>query len=355
MTDLFTADEIEALDAWLADNVPALGDGVLETGFVAGGTTNVIVRLSRGGRELILRKSPKLAPPASAKSIQREATVLKGLGGSRVPHPGFHAYCDDPAVVGGPFYVMDLVDGWAADLHPVTNKMSFRENFQGGDLSNLAYAMMDGIIEMANLDYVAAGLEGFGKPDKFLERQVDRWGSQLASYPTRYPGYEVRDLPGLTYVADWLRANIPTTGKVGLMHGDYGMSNVLFANQPPSRLAAIIDWETATIGDPMMDVAGYVSQLRRVNGQGQERSYLPDPSLFPTFEEALAYFGERTGRDVSCIDYYLILAKYRMACIIEYKVAEATVGISSPEKGARFDGLVRGLLTEAETLARAAG
>ncbi|RYY25918.1 MAG: phosphotransferase family protein [Sphingomonadales bacterium] len=338
----------------MTGHVPVLGEGALEASFVTGGTTNVVVKLTRGGHRVVLRKAPAMAPPASAKSIQREATVLKGLGGSRVPHPRFHGYCDDASVAGGPFYVMDMVDGWAADLDPVTNQMSFRENFIGGDLHYLAYAMVDGIIEMANFDYAAAGLEGYGKPDKFLERQVDRWGSQLASYPTRYPGFESRDLPGLSYIADWLRANIPGTGRSGLMHGDYGMSNVMFANRPPARLAAIIDWETSTIGDPMMDLASYVGQLRRGKGPQPARSYL-DPALFPWFEDALDYFGEKTGRDVSCIDYYQILAKYRMACIIEYKVAEAAVGLAPPEKGVRFDGLVRGLLTEAETLARAAG
>jgi aminoglycoside phosphotransferase (APT) family kinase protein len=354
MSDLFTPAQFEALDAWLAAHVPALGEGTLAASFVTGGTTNVVVRLTRGGHRVVLRKAPAMAPPASAKAIEREATVLRGLGGSRVPHPRFHGFCGDAEVAGGPFYIMDLVDGWAADLSPVDNQMRFPDSFAGGDLHYLAYAMVDGIVEMANFDYVAAGLEGYGKPDKFLERQVDRWGSQLASYPERYPGFESRDLPGLAYVADWLRANLPDTGRAGLMHGDYAMNNVLFANRPPARLAAIIDWETSTIGDPLMDLAAYCGQLRRRNGPQPASPYL-DPALFPYFEDAVDWFAERTGYDVSQIDYYQILAKYRMACIIEYKVAEAAVGLAPPEKGVRFDGLVRGLLSEAENLARAAG
>lgn len=354
MTDRFTPEQFAALDRWLAAQVPLLGEGPLAASLVAGGTSNVVVKLTRGGHAVVLRKAPEQAPPASAKAIRREATVLAALAGSRVPHPRFHGYCEDAAVAGGPFYVMELVDGWAADLSPVDNQMRFPERFAGGDLHSLGYAMVDGIVEMANLDHVAAGLGGYGRPDAFLERQVDRWGSQLAGYPARYPGFEGRDLPGLAYVADWLRANVPGTSRPGLMHGDYAMNNVMFAHRPPARLAAIIDWETATIGDPLMDLAGYCGNLRRRAGPQPARPYI-DPALFPWFEDAIDYFAERTGRDVSAIDYYLILAKYRMACIIEYKVAEAAIGLAPPEKGERFDGLVRGLLSEAEALARAAG
>lgn len=350
----FTPEEHERLDVWLAEHISALGEGPLDMRFITGGTSNVVMRLSRGGLALVLRKAPKQAPPASGKAIQREATVLRGLSGSDVPHPRFHGYCDDPTVAGGPFYVMDLVDGWAADLS-VENRMSFRAPFDhGADRHYLAYAMVDGIARMANFDYVAAGLQDYGKPDRFLERQVDRWGGQLASYPQRYPGFESRSLPSLAYVADWLRANVPSTGRPGLMHGDYAMNNVMFAHRPPARLAAIIDWETSTIGDPLMDLASYGSQLRRREGPQPERPYL-DPAHFPFFEDAVDWFAQATGRDVSAIDYYTILSKYRMACICEYKVAEASVGLAPKEKGVRFDGIVRSLLSEAETLARACG
>lgn len=351
----FTPQQIDALGDWLGAHLSALGNGPLNVATVAGGTSNVVVRLDRAAdMAVILRKAPEQAPPASAKAIEREATVLNALSGSRVPHPTFHGYCADPEVLGGPFYVMDVVDGWAADLSPNDNRMRFPATFCGSDLHYLAYAMVDGIVEMANFDYAAAGLAAYGKPENFLDRQVDRWRSQLASYPSRYPGFESRDLPGLTYVADWLRANLHTTGQPGLMHGDYAMNNVMFANRPPARLAAIIDWETSTIGDPLMDLAAYCGNLRRRSGPQPASPYI-DPALFPWFEDAVDYFAEKTGRDVSRIDYYQILAKYRMACILEYKVAEAVVGLAPPEKGARFDALVRGLLTEAECLARAAG
>ena len=353
----FSAEHTALLDEWLQANVAGLGDGPLTLTSVGGGTSNVIVRLERGkgnGTALILRKAPDMAPPASGKAIQREATVLGALKGTRVPHPEFHAYCDDPQVLGGPFYVMEQVEGWPGDLSPITDKMSFNPAFTGRDLFDLGFATVEGIVEMANLDYQAVGLGSFGRPDRFLERQVERWRGQLDSYPQRYPGYEKRELAGLDYVSDWLAENVPSTGRPGLMHGDYGMSNVLYANDPPARLAAIIDWETATIGDPMLDLAGYVGQLRRRSGIQPRRPYL-DPAQFPDFEDAIALFADKTGRDVTTIDYYLVLQKFRMACILEYKVAEAAVGIAPADKGRRFDTYVHTLLGEAVEIARAKG
>jgi len=352
----FSADELARLDAWLAAEVPCLGEGALAAEFISGGTSNVVLRLTRARMAeqgpLVLRMGPVNAPPASEKAITREATVLRALGGSRVPHPRFHAACEDPEVLGRPFYIMDLVDGWAAELSPVTDLMSYNPDFTGPDLHYLGHAMIEGIVEMANFDW-RAKLPTFGKPEGFLERQVRRWRGQLDSYPARYPGYEPRDLPGLDYVSDWLAANVPDTGRPGLMHADYAMSNVLFAWRPPARLAAIIDWETATIGDPLLDLAAYAGQLRRRHGLQPARPYL-DPAQFPWFEDVIDYFSEKTCRTVSQINYYLVLQKFRAACMIEYKVAEAVTGIAPPEKGRRFDKLVRGLLAEAEQIARAA-
>lgn len=354
MQDIFTSSERETLDAWLKANVPHLGDGPLETTFITGGSSNIVVKLARGGAAVVLRKAPLNAPPASGKAIQREATVLKALAGSTVPHPTFYGYCDDASVAGGPFYIMDMVDGWAATITP-KDVTEYPDRFASGpDQHYLGYAMTDGMIEMANFDYLAGGLAGYGKPDNFLARQVDRWRGQLAGYPDRYPGYESRALPGLDYVSDWLTANVFDGGKPGLMHGDYALNNVLFANNPPSRLVAIIDWETSTIGDPLMDLAAFAQSLRRRDGRPVKNSYFEN-ERFPLYEDITEYYASETGRDVSNLDYYIILYKFRMACICEYKVAEAVVGLAPKEKGVRFDGLVRNLLLDAEDMARAFG
>lgn len=354
MESIFDDEQRCALDRWLGEKVPQLGEGALHTSLITGGSSNIVVRLDRGNAAVVLRKAPAQAPPASARAIEREATVLRALGGSDVPHPQFHGFSGDAAIVGGPFYVMDLVDGWAATITP-QNTTIFDDRFAAGpDQHYLGYAMVDGMIAMANLDYKSAGLGEYGKPQRYLDRQVERWMGQLASYPERYPGFHTRDLPGLDHVADWLARNVPDTGQPGLMHGDYALNNVLFENRPPSRLAAIIDWETSTIGDPLMDLAGFAQNLRRSGREMRQSSYF-DNANFPRFEDVTAYYSERTGRDVANLDYYIVLFKFRMACILEYKVAEAMVGLANKDKGRRFDALVRQLLTEAEELTRAIG
>jgi aminoglycoside phosphotransferase (APT) family kinase protein len=338
---------------WLDENVPELGDGPLEMDLITGGSTNLIIRLDRGQAPLVLRSPPLVASPQGAKTIEREATVLRALQGSRVPHPGFHVYHPDSDVIGVPFYVMEAVDGWAATITE-QNETLYPPQFDGGaDQHYLGYAMIDGLIAMANLDYEAVGLGTFGKPERFLDRQVDRWLGQLDTYPKRYPKYQPRQLDGLDYVSAWLRDNVPNESPPGLMHGDYALNNVLFHHSPPARLIAIIDWETATIGDPLLDLAAFTQSLRTGDAGDTERSYF-DAANFPHRQDALAYYAEGTGRDLSAMDYYYVLTRFRAACMIEYKVAEAIQGLSPKAKGDRFDALVRGLLLDAQALARAA-
>lgn len=336
-----------ALERWLDEHLPELGDGPLTVSKISGGSTNLVLRLQRDGEPLVARMPPLEGTPQGAKTLHREATVLAALAGSTVPHPRLHAYCESDAVIGVPFYVMDLVDGWAATITE-RNETIFAPRFASGpDHHYLGYAMIDGLAEMANLDYEAAGLGSYGKPEGFLERQPDRWLAQVESYETRYPKYDVRRLYdlGLERVADWLRDNVPSSSRPGLMHADYAVNNVLFAHRPPARLVAIVDWETSTIGDPLMDVVGFTSVLPSTTRPNEGGTFRYDG--FPTREDALAYYSDRTGRSIDAIDYYDVLYKFRVACMIEYKVAESVQGLSSPEKGARFAEITRRSLEDA--------
>jgi aminoglycoside phosphotransferase (APT) family kinase protein len=346
--------DVAALAGWLDEHLPGLGDGPLQVSLVSGGTTNLILALDRGGPRAIFRSPPSVGSPEGARTIRREATVIRALTGTAVPAPEFLGYCGDEGVLGMPFYVMGLVDGWAATM-TTGNEMIYPPGFDAGpDQHYLGWAMTDGLVAMANLDWEAAGLSGFGKPDGFLARQPDRWLGQVAGYSKRYPKYAQRDLPGMHYVADWLRDNIPSGSRPGLIHADYAPNNVLFTHRPPARLAAIIDWETATIGDPLLDLAAFATNLiTEQEDDGAVRYFAP--GRFPAREDVITYYGEQTGRDVSEIGYYYVLGKWRTACMIEYKVAEAVQGLSSKAKGDRFDGLVRRLLLDSADLARALG
>ena len=342
------------LTAWLDANIPALGNGPLVTRKIHGGTSNVILSLNRGGDTLILRRPPAVPPPGSAKSVLREARVLTALNGTTVPHPVCHGSCADADVIGAPFYVMDLVEGWPADL--TDGRIHDRPPFDTPPhASEVPFAMVDGLIALANVDYQAVGLEDFGRPDNFLERQVDRWEGQIKSYKQLYD-FEWRELPGFALARDWLRANKPADFRPGIIHGDVGTPNALFAFDPPCRLTALIDWELSTIADPLLDLAWFCNGIRDDRFPG----HVPEKALYnvmdwPTRQELMAHYAAGTGRSMASFDYYLILAMFKGGCILEYKVAQAAKGILSAETGRFFDRLVRGNFAEAEKLIRLIG
>jgi aminoglycoside phosphotransferase (APT) family kinase protein len=342
------------LATWLDEHIPELGAGPLQTQTIHGGTSNVIVSLDRGGDAMILRRPPAVPPPNSEKTVMREARVLAALNGTAVPHPHCYGQCSDPAVIGAPFYVMELVKGWAAELR--NGHIYHRAPFDEAPYEyGIAYAMVDGLIALANVDYKTVGLEGYGKPDNFLERQVDRWAGQLNSYEKLY-GCQGRDLPGYSVAEAWLRQNVPASYPVGIMHGDVGTPNALFADGPPARLNALIDWELSTIGDPLLDLGWMCSGLR----DERDPAYVPAKALYnvanlPTRQELARYYAAGTGRDVSNFDYYLVLALFKAGCLLEYKVAQANAGMLPKETGELFTHLVLGNFADAERLVRGMG
>ncbi|WP_226019021.1 phosphotransferase family protein [Novosphingobium sp. FKTRR1] len=342
------------LTSWLDAHVPELGAGPLAVTQLHGGTSNVILMLNRGDMDMVLRRPPPIAPPGAEKGVLREARVLTALRSTSVPHPRCWGACADPEVIGAPFYVMDRVEGWAAELRD--ERIYHRAPFDRAPCEyGIGYAMVDGLIALANVDYKAVGLEGFGKPGNFLERQVDRWEGQIRSYPERY-GSAWRELPGFAYARDWLRANVPDDFRAGIIHGDVGTPNALFAFDRPARLTALIDWELSTIGDPLIDLAWFTGRLRDEDHPdviGEATLYAVEN--FPTRQELARYYAAGTGRDLACFDYYCVLAAYKSGCILEYKVAQSSAGILPPEAGRFFDKLVHAAFARAETLARKAG
>lgn len=352
--DLSDLVNIPRLTDWLDEQVPALGDGPLTVDKIHGGTSNVILSLNRGSQSMILRRPPVVPPPGTEKSIMREARVLAALNGTDVPHPHCHGSCADPAVIGAPFYVMDLVDGWAAELRG--GRIYNRAPFDKPPLAaGIAYAMVDGLISLAKVDYQAVGLSDFGRADNYLERQVDRWEGQIKSYKQLYD-HEWRDLPGYVLTRDWLRTNIPDDFTPGIIHGDVGTPNALFAFDEPARLTALIDWELSTIGDPLIDLAWFTNKLRdEANPNRIDPDALYPIADFPTRQELARYYAAGTGRDLGNFDYYAVLALFKGGCILEYKVAQAGKGILSAETGRFFDRLVRGNFARAEEIIRSLG
>jgi aminoglycoside phosphotransferase (APT) family kinase protein len=315
----------EALEPYLDIHAPQLGSGPLQATLLQGGISNAVFRITRGADAVVLRRPPKVPRPDSERVIQREATVLKALNGSDVPRPAFIAYCEEKAVIGAPFYLMQFIDGWRWNSPqtppPYTDKKS-------PAYFNLAYALLSGTEKLHLVDYKAVGLEGFAKPENFLERQVDRWLAQLESYKAN-DGYAGRMIAGLDYVADYLRANRPQTAHVGIIHGDYSFANSLYHHGEPPRLAAMIDWELCTLGDTMLDLGSVLYGFRSMGDRSPAVGFY-GPEDFPFREDLAAHYAEATGRSVAQLDYYVVLAIFKLAAIMEGHVARSLAGKSDP-------------------------
>ena len=337
---------IGPLTGWLDAHVPELGTGPLQTAILSGGTSNVVLTLNRGDRRMVLRRPPTVPPPGSEKGVLREARILTALNATDVPHPHCHAACEDAGVIGAPFYVMEMVDGWAPNLRdekihnaPPFDKMPY--------VYGIPFALVDGLIKLANVDHEAIGLGDFGKPGRFLERQVDRWAGQLASYADKYEGYDGRSFTGYAETEEWLRVNVPATEVRGIIHGDVGTPNMMFHHGPPPRLAAMIDWELSTIGDPMIDIGWFTGGLRDEDDPGKAfPTALQDPALFPTKQELARFYCAGTGRDIADFAYMSVLAKFKSGCLLEYKVASAAAGHLPADVGRFFARIVDNCFAE---------
>lgn len=341
--------DVPRFEAWADRHVPRLGHGPLDLRFLTGGSSNAVYSVSRGGDTGVLRRPPRVPRPDSAKILGREARVLRALNGTGVPAPEMWGWCPDSDVIGSPFYVMSFVDGWTPN-----GDAPFPEPFEraGPERAGMAFELVRGIADLACVDYHAVGLSDFGKAGNFLARQVDRWRGQLAMYHDT-EGYAGRRLPGYDYVADWLSANTPESPRIGIIHGDYGFPNTLFSRTTPCRLAAMIDWELSTIGDPLLDLGWTIHCFAPRDPAGvPPPANLFDPSFYPSREDLAEAYHEQTGLPIDRIDYYMILAQFKLATLLERKYAEALVGRASKAYGEFFGQLTLDLLVCAEQLAR---
>jgi aminoglycoside phosphotransferase (APT) family kinase protein len=298
----------EALGRWM-DSVGLPGSGTPELAFVAGGSQNEIFEVTRGDLHAALRMPPKTAPESRDDGIIREWRIIEALTGTDVPHTPAIAACTDKDVLGRSFYLMGFVDGWS----PITMD-DWPEPFKS-DLSQrreLAFELVDAIARLGNVDWRAKGLQDLGRPDGFHERQVDRWTAFLE----RIKG---REVPGFDEAAAWLRAHKPIDFTPGLMHGDYQFANVMYEHGGPARMAAIVDWEMGTVGDPKLDL-GWVVQSWPTDQEladGVEGGGYVDMNGMPTYDEVLARYSASSGRQVDDMDYYVILAKWKLAVVLE--------------------------------------
>ena len=328
----------EPLEAFLDGH--GIGTGPVDARPVGEGHSNVTFVVTRGGAEVVLRRPPRGPLPPSAHDVLREARVIGALSG-RARVPGVLAVCADETVIGAPFFVMDKVDG-----HVVTSEIP-AELDTPEDRRRMGEGLVDALVEVHGVDWRAVGLEGFGKPTGYLERQLRRFGGLWEHNKTR-------EMDAVERVGGWLRDNLPESGAATIVHGDFRLGNVMYAPAPPAELVAIFDWEMATIGDPLADL-GYLCTLWTDADDPDlgmfELSAVTRQEGFPRRAELLARYEERSGRSMTDIRWYQTLALWKSVVFMEGNYKRAVSGATDDPFLKTFgDGVVQ-LAERAEEIA----
>ncbi|ORB65547.1 acyl-CoA dehydrogenase [Mycolicibacterium tusciae] len=306
--------DVQRLSRWL-DSQHVVGEGELaELSQLAGGSQNALYVIQRGGSRMVMRMPGERADDKRLNELRREIRLVRALAGTDVPHAELIAADESGEVFGKPFYVMAEVDGWSPMdggwAPPFDTDLEARRG--------LAFQLIEGAAKLARVDWRGQGLEGFGRPEGFHDRQVDRWLSFLK-------GFQVRDLPGLDVATEWLQANRPEHFTPGIMHGDYQFANVMYAHGSPARLAALVDWEMTTIGDPLLDLAWAV--LGYDGDEPKTDFYLPMEGM-PPRSDLLEHYEKISGLPTDNLDYYLVLANFKIGVVLERTYAR---NVASPD------------------------
>jgi aminoglycoside phosphotransferase (APT) family kinase protein len=321
------------LEAFL--DARGLVSGRLDAEPVGEGHSNVTYLISRAGGAWVLRRPPRPPLPPSAHDVLREARLLSAVQDAGVRTPRVLAACDDERVIGAPFYVMERVDGdvLTSDVPAALDDEASR--------ARIGEELVDALVEVHAVDWLACGLEGYGKPTGYLDRQLRRFGGLWEHNRTR-------ELPVLDRVTAWLGEHKPDSGEATIVHGDYRLGNTMFAPGAPARLAAIFDWELATIGDPLADV-GYLVATWAQPGDAEDAlfglSSVTRRPGFPTREQLIARYEERSGRSMSDVRWYMTLALWKSAVFLEGSYKRRLAGTTDD---AFFDRLETGVPAIAE-------
>jgi aminoglycoside phosphotransferase (APT) family kinase protein len=314
----------ENVSRFFRENVPG-GDCELSFEQISGGRSNITYLVRGGGAEWVLRRPPLGHVLPTAHDMAREYRVLSGLRDTDVPVPRTYALCEDAAVNDMPFYVMEYCPGVIlADEIPPGYAESEDER------RRISLSMIRTLVVLHDVDYAAVGLSEFGHPEGYVERQVRRWAQQWDRSKTD-------ELPEIEELARRLKAALPKSPAASIVHGDYRIGNMALAPDDPGKIVAIFDWEMATLGDPLADL-GYTLIYWAEEGDVEPRSRITARPGFLKRVDLIEEYAKGSGRDVSVIDFYQVLALYKLAIISEGIYARYLQGKTL---GEGFQGMTR--------------
>lgn len=319
--------DVAGLDSWLAGRLDGFGRG-LRVRQYEGGQSNPTFLVESAGRRVVLRKKPPGTLLPTAHQIEREYRILSALAGSGVPVPDVFALCEDESVIGTPFYLMEHIDGLVftdprlSGIDPDTRRAIYR-------------SAVAGLAAVHGVDVGAAGLAGLGRPSGYLERQVKRWSRQ-------YEASRTDRIEAMDALTRWLPAHLPPSPRTALVHGDYRIGNLVF-DRETARLAGVLDWELATLGDPFADLA-YLCMGYHHDPPGRPGlvAYPGTASGVPAESELLNEYRRLAGIDeIPCWHFYLAFSFFRLAAILQGVYRRGLEGNASSREALSKRELVR--------------
>lgn len=293
---------VERVTDWLAANIEG-ATAPFRFDLIVGGRSNLTFRVTdAAGVQFVLRRPPTGRVLATAHDMEREHRIITAVGRTDVPVPRTLGLCTDEAVNGAPFYVMEFVEGEVldsvdkADLLPLDARRSACEH------------LIDVLADLHAADVDDIGLGDLARREGYVERQIKRWSTQWENSKTR-------EIPAIEEVARHLAENVPEQHGVAIAHGDYRFGNCL-VDVADGRVAAVLDWELCTLGDPLADLGYLGVYWVAADGEGRHNDPTAAPG-FMSYAEIVSRYADRTGRDVSNIDYYVAFSSWRLAVISE--------------------------------------
>ncbi len=330
---------------WLSGTVGLRGDFSIEP--IRGGGSCEMFALAVEGQRFVIRRAPLAAVADTAHNVVREFQVIEALSGGDVRVPELLACCEDNSVLGAPFYVMRFIDG-----EVIRRKLPQRYLDDPGTQGCIGEELIDALVELHAFDWRGSALERMAKPERFLERQVNRWMSQLDKYRSR-------ELAGVDTVARWLEDNRPAAGELCVMHGDYKIDNAMFSPDTPPRILSLVDFEMTTVGDPLIDLAWAMifwpeaGNLIAIAAPGEPGGMDADHCQAPGV--LIERYAERTGRSVDGLQWYQAFAAWKLGIVLEGSYAKFLSGESKNPNHEFFGFVVDQLMERAQRFAQTDG
>jgi aminoglycoside phosphotransferase (APT) family kinase protein len=335
--------DVEAVERYLREHTEDLPDGELEISQFPSGASNLTYLLQIDDWEGVLRRPPLGPVPPKAHDMGRESSILSKLGAVYLLAPKPYFFCEDESVIGAPFYVMERKAGVVLDD-------SFPDDIEPDEelCRGISRTAVDTLVRLHAVDVEEAGLGDLGKPEGFLERQTEAWIS-------RYDKAKTDDIGEVGPLTEWLASDVPESPPPTVIHNDYKLNNLVLDPEDLTEVRAVLDWEMATVGDPLFDLAVSLSYWIEPDDPDELKAVMPTVTVTPGFmtrKEFIDRYEKESGRDLSDMHWYVVFGYFKLAAILQQIFARWKNRQTEDERFADFGKRVRTLILHAENLTR---